>query len=50
MTRPSTKPEDACLCGFRAPADPKGQTCPTCNTVMFLVGSDHDFTTKGETK
>ena len=48
MTYPSTKPEDACLCGYRAPHDPQGQTCPTCNTVMLLVGSDHDFTKGGD--
>jgi hypothetical protein len=44
----SRKPENACICGTRAPINI--QTCPDCGDQMYLIGSAGDFTkqaTKG---
>lgn len=44
MRATPTKPEAACICGFRAPVTNPQPTCPECGDEMFVVGSDHDFT------
>lgn len=51
MTEANAKvPEMACICRHRAPvtSPPQGrQTCTECGDEMYVVGSAHDFTTKG---